>query len=635
LPANKKEKVLSKIYIRVIAQLVLVLFFYQIIRWLFFYHNHDIFNGLSFFSYLSVMWHSLWFDLSSLFAVNAIYLVLALLPFGFIQKKASQFVLSCLFIIGNLLSFLFDIADIAYFPYTRKRMTADVFELMQTKSDFVDLLPSYLVRFWFISIFIVIIMVLFIFLNYKIEKQTKQRNGFTFHWKYMLLYVVSLGICVVGIRGGLQLKPIIINNALLVEDNKYAPLVYNTPFSILHSFEEIKLYPLHNFSSEKINQYWNPNKDYTSSQKFDAKNVVIIILESFGKMYTGLGGRKSVTPFLDSLSKQSLVFTHAFANAGSSATGIPAVLAGIPNFYNEAFTTSPYGRNKIDAIGNLLKPMGYNTSFYHGGTNGTMNFNVFSSNAGFDQYYGKNEYPNEKDFDGTWGIYDEPYLQYFAQQLNKEKQPFATAIFTLSSHEPFSLPKNHLKSLDTLKNIYKGIAYTDNALKHFFSEAKKMPWYKNTVFVLTADHNYMAGVDEKNYYNNGLGIYAIPVVMFSPADNNLQGIHTSYFQQIDILPTLLDYLHYPSPFFAFGSSAFRNEPHFVYNHSNQQNIFCMNDTLLMSQDSVVYQAYDLKADSFLTQKIPIENNSIYPAFSTYLQLLHQSIIENKMSLRKK
>jgi phosphoglycerol transferase MdoB-like AlkP superfamily enzyme len=86
------------------------------------------------------------------------------------------------------------------------------------------------------------------------------------------------------------------------------------------------------------------------------------------------------------------------------------ILAGIPNFYHEPFTTSPYGRNTIDGLGTLLLPYGYRTSFFHGGENGTMNFNVLTKNAGFEKYLGKNEYPNKNDDDGTWGIYDEPFL---------------------------------------------------------------------------------------------------------------------------------------------------------------------------------------------------------------------------------
>src|SRR5690606_32331919 len=139
---------------------------------------------------------------------------------------------------------------------------------------------------------------------------------------------------------------------------------------------------VHFYPPEKALQYINPKKKYPSGQ-FQKKNVVVIILESFSKEYTGLGGRESFTPFLDSLMNKSRVFSNAFANGLTSAAGIPAILSGMPSLLDEPFTTSAYGTNKLPSIPQLLKDMGYQTAFYHGGTNGTMSFDIYASNAGF------------------------------------------------------------------------------------------------------------------------------------------------------------------------------------------------------------------------------------------------------------
>ena len=159
------------------------------------------------------------------------------------------------------------------------------------------------------------------------------------------------------------------------------------------------------------------------------KNVFVIILESFSSEHIGalthqIGNKNTdFTPFLDSLAEKSLVF-EGFANGKRSIEGIPAILASLPTWMTEDFITSQYSSNKFNSLASILKAEGYNTSFFHGGKNGTMGFDAFSKSAGFEFYYGKNEYPDQSDFDGSWGISDEPYLQYIAKTLNTTPEPF-------------------------------------------------------------------------------------------------------------------------------------------------------------------------------------------------------------------
>ena len=153
--------------------------------------------------------------------------------------------------------------------------------------------------------------------------------------------------------------------------------------------------------------------------------------------------QNSFTPFIDSLIQESLVFTNGFSNGRRSIEGIPAVIAGIPSLMNSPFITSAYSGDKFYSLPYLLKQEGYNTSFYHGGTNGTMGFDNFCKAAGIDAYYGRYEYNNDKDFDGNWGIFDEPFLQFMAKSLDKTPQPFMASVFTLSSHHPYTIPEKY------------------------------------------------------------------------------------------------------------------------------------------------------------------------------------------------
>jgi phosphoglycerol transferase MdoB-like AlkP superfamily enzyme len=224
----------------------------------------------------------------------------------------------------------------------------------------------------------------------------------------------------------------------------------------------------------------------------------------------------------------------------------------MPSWMDRPYSGSNYATNTIESLAGLLGESGYHTSFFHGGNNGTMGFDNFARLAGVTNYYGRNEYNNEKDYDGHWGIWDEPFLQFFARQLQVFPQPFFSSVFTLSSHHPYNVP---MKYYDRFREgtipILKSIQYADFALGEFFKTARYMPWYQNTLFVFTADH---AAQSVERIYSSSTGRYAIPIAFFCPSDTVLRGTDSTVAQQIDIMPTVLNYLGYPRPFFAFGES---------------------------------------------------------------------------------
>jgi phosphoglycerol transferase MdoB-like AlkP superfamily enzyme len=215
------------------------------------------------------------------------------------------------------------------------------------------------------------------------------------------------------------------------------------------------------------------------------------------------------------------------------------------------YPSSFYQSNKLKGIGSYLNEIGYQTSFYHGGKNGTMSFDNFTAIIDGGKYFGKNEYPNPADFDKHWGVFDEPYLQYFAKQLSENKTPFFSSVFTLSSHHPYSIPE-HLASKFTEGTlpIHRTIKYTDYALQQFFETAIKEPWYNNTIFIITADHS---AENETPYYQTTQGKFEIPLFVFSANVNLVKPeINQNTIQQIDIMPLILNYAGYNKPYYSFG-----------------------------------------------------------------------------------
>jgi len=623
--------------VRYLIPILGVLLLYQFTRLIFFSYNYSFFkNEVSVFRLLTLQWHAIRFDISAIITLSLPYLFFAFLPLNSVHRNSHfRKWLLWLFLLPQLIAILFDLADIAYYPYVRKRMGADVFDLLGRKSDFIDLLPSYVRNFWFVFL----LGILFIIVSIKVVKRwiPEKTKPLSSAFKSWSLFLLVMACSILFIRGGFQLKPLLTANARQVASNLEVPLVVNTPFNIIHSLEQPTLKAYHDYSDQEAWKQCSPVKHFTGTAPFTSKNVVLIILESFGKGFTGMGGRSSYTPFLDSLAGESLQCTRAFANAHRSSDGIPACVAGIPNCMDESFMNSPYATNEIESIAQVLKRKQYHTSFFHGGTNGTMSFDLFARAAGFDRYYGRTEYANDHDYDGTWGIWDEPFLQYVCRSLDQQKAPFFSTVFTLSSHEPFHLPEGYSNSeIARLKGIYRGVRYTDEALRKFFETASHSSWYRNTLFVITADHNFLAYYDSLGYYNQGLGLYALPMLYFAPGDPQLKGVSSLHTQQIDILPSVLQYLRYPDPFFAFGNSIFDSSANrYVYTYTDGHSQFLSGSYLLVDDDDVLSHIFNFSNDSLLHTPTDQEEvrRIIELRWKAFRQVLHGAILQNRQSIK--
>lgn len=619
--------------------MLLLLACYFVSRGVFTLLNIEHFKGLGIAEFFSISFYALRFDLSILLVINAVYIILLLLPMPIWRMPRWEKFTQWFFVICNAIPLAFEVSDWAYFRFTRKRATADVLDMVGRKEDFINQLPHFVVDYWYVPLGLALIIFLLVKLNNSIRRATPlarpdlSMNWIIAFWQTVQLVIVA-GLILVGIRGGIQPRPVNISSPGKVTESAYIPVAINTPFSILHSYASKQLERLHYYRDEELVQRFNPIKQFTD-RDFNKKNVVIIILESFSEQFTGIGRRISYTPFLDSLMEHSFVCYEGFANALHSAEAIPAIISGIPSLMNEPFTTSAYCNNKITSIPNLLKPEGYSSAFYHGGTNGTMNFDVYCSHAGYDKYYGRTEYNNEADYDGNWGIWDEPFLQYFARGLNKMKQPFVGTVFTLTSHDPFKVPEQYRNTLPTGKlPIQQCIAYTDMALKKFFETAQKQPWFKNTLFVLMADHYAPIAVDE--YYFSHMGAYAIPIVFYAPDDSLLTGGTQQIVQHIDILPSVMDYVGYKKPFYALGNSAFRATPHrYTVNELNGEYQWVMDGYLMKTKDMeptglFAFPQDTLCVNNLIKEQPKVVTDQMLPAFRSYMQLFRAAMIDNKL-----
>lgn len=510
---------------------------------------------------------------------------------------------------------------------------------MSFGDDFINTLPKLIIDFWYLLI--VFIGLIFLMNKFypkvptlKNQSPNRSQNFIQSLSGKILLFIVFFALTFIGFRGGIQYKPLNILSASKYGTGKITPLVLNTSFTIIKTYGKQTIEELHWMSKEEAQRINPVIKIPSDTSEFIPRNIVLIVLEGIGKEYIGsLNSYPGYTPFLDSLIDQGLVFTNSFANGKRSIEGIPAIIAGIPGLMTDPFITSAYSSNSITTMPSLLKSKGYYSIFFHGGTNGTMGFDNFSKLSGFDRYFGRYEYNNDSDYDGTWGIYDEEFLQRSLKEISAINSPFFATIFTLSSHHPYTIPEryNNRFPAGTLP-IHQSIGYTDYSLKLFFKNASSRPWFNNTLFVITSDHTSLSEIP---FYQNRVGIYSIPVIYYSPVDTLLRGKKMNATQQIDILPSIMDYINYDRPYFAFGNSAFDDKGNgMAINFIDETYQLIQDDYTLIMGSNEKNALYNFVTDSLMKHDLneidKVREKNMELKLKSFLQNFNHAIIHNEM-----
>ena len=500
-------------------------------------------------------------------------------------------------VLGLTLNFI----DIGYFTFSGKRSG---FELLKLQRSQIVSPLIYLIDYWYLLFLLIATLVITwrIFPKLKIVNNKPQITNIVFEFLMMLLMI---GLSFLGARGSIGLKPLNTLDAAKIAGADLMALSLNTPFQMLMTMEQTGVEEKNYMLETEANNLFNPRHTNLNKQATPGKNVVLIILESVGKEYVDFyNNGNGYTHFLDSLMQLSEVYMNAYANGKRSIEGIPAITASMPSLIQGDYINSFYQTNKLHSIGYYLANSGYQTSFYHGGKNGTMSFDRFIANTQAGAYYGLNEYPNkEKDFDGHWGIPDEPYLQYLAHELTEMKQPFFSTVFTLSSHHPYQVPiacKNKFKGGPL--PIHATVEYTDYAIRNFFETAKKEPWYGNTIFVFTADHS---SENTLVYYQTAQGKYAIPLFVFDAAKkqkNEKPLLVQETIDHLGIMPLILNKVTATkTPYFSFAGKGAIQFDGGLYQ-------FIQYPFVLKFDGTTSVEFYDLKNDSLMLNNL-IENKT--------------------------
>jgi phosphoglycerol transferase MdoB-like AlkP superfamily enzyme len=610
---------------------------FSLCRIFFFLVNKSYFPEMTWDHFLYLMKGGIQFDLSALLYVNSVYLVMQGLPFKFRYDPLYQKIAKWVFVMTNSIAIIVNCMDIPFFRFTNRRTTNTIFSEFSNENNIVQIILESLTNYWYVTVFTVLILVaickFYVRPTGEKPRKTTVKKSVLYYALHGLIFVLLGYLTVLGIRGGAgkYTRPITISNATkYVRKSNETAIVLNTPFSLIRTINKnVYKDPGYFSSKEEMLAIYSPVHRPVPSGEFKPMNVVIIILESFGKEYMGYfnhhldnGTYKGYTPFLDSLFSQGLTFEYSYCNGRKSIDAMPSVLSSIPMFIEPYILTS-YSINDINGIASLLKEKGYSSAFFHGAPNGSMGFEAYAKAAGFDKYFGMNEYGDSKDFDGWWAIWDEEFLQFYADRMNEMPQPFVTSVFTASSHHPFQIPQKYEgKFKEGTLPIHKTIGYTDYALKEFFGKIASCNWFENTLFVITADHTNQP---EHPEYFTDVNRYAVPVFFYHPG-SDLKGKRNSFAQQIDIMPSILSYLNYDKPYIAFGHDVITSDPDkFVVNYNNPFYQLFRDDYFMQFDGEKARSLYLFKTDSLL------ENNLVgnIPE-QTEMENLLKSIIQQYM-----
>jgi phosphoglycerol transferase MdoB-like AlkP superfamily enzyme len=560
--------------------------------------------------------------------------IVYLLPLPIHTNKIFRIFCRIYFMLTQAILLLFNLIDLEYFKFTGKRSTFDLITLAQQGDDFNQLIGLFLLEFWWIVLIFLVLLILLDRLYVRWVQPLLFKLKFQFKSQVITLLLMAPLILILG-RGGFQLRPMSIIEAAQYTSPERTALVLNSAFTMIKSYGEKGIDSKKYFSSGELDSLFSPLHQSKAANVFKGKpNVVILILESFGDEWLASKNPKldrSYTPFLDELIEKSLYFKNGYSNGKKSIEAVPAIIGSMPSMMTNPYITSQYASNGLSALPQLLKEQGYSSAFFHGATNGSMRFDSYSVLSGYDQYFGRKEYNNDKHYDNTWGILDEYFNPWSARQMSQLKEPFLGTLFTLSSHHPYYVPENRKDSIVKGKEpIARSISYGDYSLRKFFEEAKKQPWYKNTLFVLCADHT-PAPVDAE--FHSKAKTYSIPILFYSPNQEIKPKKDERIFQQIDILPTILDFANVSTKFYSFGQSAFSNEDRFSIAYlEGVYYYFCGQFLLQFSNDKTIAVAdlklgKDLNATEMKLRKsewLPIEKK-----LKALIQRYNQDIIENQ------
>ncbi|MDP5105943.1 MAG: sulfatase-like hydrolase/transferase [Polaribacter sp.] len=423
---------------------------------------------------------------------------------------------------------------------------------------------------WFISF-------VFIKIYQKIHQKNNEKLNFG-SWLEIPIFLLITAALIIPVRGGLQTIPVNQSNVYF-SDKMYANhaainFMWNFFNSLTHETDGKNPYTYFddettkNIITKTRNKllYANNTEAILTTTK---PNVILILWESLpAKIVGSLGGESNVTPNLNQLSKEGILFTNFYGNGDRTDKAIPAILSGYYPLPVKRIMRMPNKTRSLPMLPKKMEELGYETAFYYGGDLNFGNMNTYLRNAGITNFVDGSEF-DKKDWNSKWGAYDDVFLKRLAKDLTKKhEKPFFNIALTLTSHEPYEIKGDYVFGNDTEDNKFRSAHhFTDKAIGDFITFAKTQDWYKNTLIVIMADHGHTSPKHKGPYFSPKK--FRIPMLWLGGAVNkNIKEINT-IASQVDFPYTLLDLLNADNKDFIFSKNIFNSSDeqfaHYTFN----------------------------------------------------------------------
>ncbi|MCB0481022.1 MAG: sulfatase-like hydrolase/transferase [Flavobacteriales bacterium] len=627
------------VLVRFSALLVLLM----ALRWVFFLFNQSLYSPLTFSDILNVFYGGFRFDLSILLYTNSLLLLIDLFPFSLLNQKGVRCAYRILFVAIN--SFLLSLicADIAFYPFNGKRIDTELLGLL---GAIPALMASFFADYWYVFILFGALVYGLIVLS-RVGYSTPSLPNI---WIRLAAFALGVGCIVVGMRGGISNKrPLSIAAASKHVSADKISLVTNSAFTFLYSLVhrdiEIPAY----FEDVELENVFPVEKNFGGDSISTKPNIVLLIMESFSKSYVGsFSGNSTYTPFLDSLTTKGTMCINGFADGRRSSQALVALTSGIPALLPEPFMYSNMAGNRVQGIPEQLKQIGYQSAFFNGSSKDKLGWEEFITQVGFDQYISKENYPNPGHSDGEWGIYDHYMFDHLLHVLDTSVRPSFYTLFSISSHHPFNIPDSVKEMFPSEGYLYwSALRYADWSLGQFFKKAEKKDWFKNTVFIVVADHtlNGESFTDDshkkaRTWYENRVGLYAIPILFYTPLDSTPK-IVKAPFSQVDVSATILDLAGYEGKSITWGKSL-KSLPEEKYCFQFVNGLYQINDdqfVVLFDGESSL-GIFNYKTD--FTFEIDLRNqpetkvlhDKMLMSLQGVIQQHHKRMVQNRLFIQK-
>lgn len=559
------------------------------------------------------------FDLSTLAIVFILPVFLFLLPFG---RKIFYILIDIYIYFSAFVMYVFLFGDLFYFEQAGRRTSLEIFIVGKNFGDVMQMglgdYKLYLVFSLLIIFFIVIILGKTLRIKMSLANYKSTIQSFAIHIVSIITFLL-LGIT--SIRGGLQEKPLMTSMAFNNNSMFLGNLTLNGAYTIINALytnDHVKIPEGNREDSFRIIQKMYQNKSVAlddieyplmgtslSTGQEKKYNIVIFILESFSaKDLTYFGSKVNAAPFLNKLIKKGYFFENAFATGQRSMAALPSIISSIPTLFGKLYINSAYQSNKQSAIGSMFDKRGYNTYFAYAAFDGSMGFSFYARIAGFKNVITQDYFKNsEKISDSTWGVYDHYTFLEMHRLFSDSKKPFASVIFSLHPHSPYQLPRGYKKYYpedEPRSEFFNAMRYVDDSLRQFFRAAEKEDYFKNTIFIITADHVFGS--------RSGIERYHIPLLFYAPGIIS-SGKSTRTASQTDIIPSLIDLMNLRESYTSSGSSLFSDNTGKAFLDMSDLMGYVKDDYLLVVSKNNPVGLYNIQNDRDMQNNLVKKGNS--------------------------